>query len=78
MGGVCFSDMGGGSFLSGGYPMGAINFGEGGGVRKKNKPPGGPPMPPPPAMGNPGLTVLLFLDFFLSSALIMIVLELPY
>ena len=29
-------------------------------------------------MGNPGLTVLLFLDFFLSSALVMIVLELPY
>ena len=77
MGGVCFSDMGGGSFLSGGYPMGAINFGGGGGFEKNQKIGGGPPTPPP-AMGNPGLTVLLFLDFFLSSALIMIVLELPY
>ena len=76
MGGVCFSDIGGGSFLSGGYPMGAINFGGGG--FEKNQKIGGAPHAPPPAMGNPGLTVLLFLDFFLSSALIMIVLELPY
>ena len=73
MGGVCFSDMGGGSFLSGEYPMGAIDFGGGGGS-KKIKRWGGVP----PTMGNPGLTVLLFLDFFLSSALVMIVLELPY
>ena len=38
MGGVCFSDMGGGSFLSGGTPWGpSILVGGGGGGSKKSK-----------------------------------------
>ena len=41
----------GASFLSGGHPMGGINFREGG-VRKKSSDGGMPPIPPRPTIGN--------------------------
>ena len=66
MGGVCFSDMGGGSFLSGEYPMGAIDFGGGGGGFEKNQKMGGgaPPYGKPRSHSS---ALFGFLSFFCTS-----------
>ena len=42
----------GASFLSGGHPMGGINFREGGGFEKNRQMGACPPSPPRPTMGN--------------------------